>query len=206
MCKKISNRLSEIAPAGRQMLRREFRFPFLYLFTPLSILKFDPKRFNCGVQVDRSCLRHWHWSPHTFMCSFTGQVLLLPVWIEWLHSYAFVWFAMLYLCLDCYIISMSGLQCYTYVWFANLYLFLLYKIIPTSVMVTSVFATFDLRHVIPSSGLQYYTYICYIQFQIPWFYMLWHRLLYHLLRPHYRVRVSVKCISLEDTSAVTLPS
>ena len=84
-----------------------------------------------------------------------------------LQCYIIFWIVMLYLCQDCYIISMSGLQCYAYVWFANLYLFLLYKIIPTSVMVTSVFATFVLRHVIPSSGLQYYTYICYIQFQIP---------------------------------------
>ena len=62
--------------------------------------------------------------------------------------------------------SMSGLQCYTYVWFANLYLFLLYNIIPTSVMVTSVFGKFDFRPVIPTSGLHFYTYVCYIQF---WF-------------------------------------
>ena len=71
---------------------------------------------------------------------------------------------MLYHLQDCDVIPMSGLQCYTYVWFANLYLFLLYNIIPTSVMVTSVFGKFDFRPVIPTSGLLFYTYVCYIQF------------------------------------------
>ena len=68
------------------------------------------------------------------------------IWIvmSGLLHYIYVWIAMLY-----------------YVWFANFYLFLLYKIIPTSVMVTSIFATFDLRHVIPSSGLQCLL-VCYI--------------------------------------------
>ena len=37
MCKNISNRLSEIAPAGRQSLRCEIRVPIVYIFTPLSI-------------------------------------------------------------------------------------------------------------------------------------------------------------------------
>ena len=36
MCKNISNRLNEIAPAGRRTLWREIRLPILYLFTPLS--------------------------------------------------------------------------------------------------------------------------------------------------------------------------
>ena len=36
MCKNISNRLSEIAPAGRRTLRCEIRLPILYLFTQLS--------------------------------------------------------------------------------------------------------------------------------------------------------------------------
>ena len=39
MCKNIGNRLSEIAPAGRRTLRREFRLPILYLFTPLSSVR-----------------------------------------------------------------------------------------------------------------------------------------------------------------------
>ena len=60
---------------------------------------------------------------------------------------------MLYLCLVCKFIPMSGLQCYIYVGFANLYLLLLYNIIPTSGMVTSVFGKFDFRHIIPTSGL-----------------------------------------------------
>ena len=41
MCKNISNRLSEIAPAGRRTLRREIRLPILYIFIPLSSLYRD---------------------------------------------------------------------------------------------------------------------------------------------------------------------
>ena len=70
-----------------------------------------------------------------------------------LICYAYVWFAVLYLFLDCNVISMSGLQFYTYVWFASLYLHLLWLLL--------VFSKIDLKHFIPTSGLQYYIYICY---------------------------------------------
>ena len=50
-------------------------------------------------------------------------------------------------------------------------------------MVTSVCSKFDLRPVISTSGLHFYIYICYIQFRFSLFYILWHRPLYHLLRP-----------------------
>ena len=40
MCKKINNRLSEIAPAGRRTLRRKIRLPILYLFTQLSTRRY----------------------------------------------------------------------------------------------------------------------------------------------------------------------
>ena len=42
MRKKISNRLSEIAPAGRRTLQREIRLPILYLFTQLSNFMGEP--------------------------------------------------------------------------------------------------------------------------------------------------------------------
>ena len=45
MFKNISNRLSEIVPAGRQTLRREIRLPILYLFTPPQYM------VALGVQV-----------------------------------------------------------------------------------------------------------------------------------------------------------
>ena len=50
-------------------------------------------------------------------------------------------------------------------------------------MVTSAFSKFDFRPVISISGLQFYTYICYIQFWFIQFYWLWHRPLYRLPRP-----------------------
>ena len=40
MCKIISNRLRESAPAGRQTLRREIRIPIVYNFLQLSRKKF----------------------------------------------------------------------------------------------------------------------------------------------------------------------
>ena len=73
--------------------------------------------------------------------------------------------AMLCLCLDCHVISSSGLQFYAYVRFASLYLFLLYSIIPISVMVSSAFSKFDFRPVISISGFKFYNYVCYIQFR-----------------------------------------
>ena len=59
MCKKISNRLSEIAPAGRRTLRREFRVPILYLLHPSvvnghvtvywGLVIYDVKGFVCFI-------------------------------------------------------------------------------------------------------------------------------------------------------------
>ena len=110
-----------------------------------------------------------------------GQVIMNVTCAASFTSYMAGSVGMLYHLLDCDVIPMSGLQClclvfkfipmsrlkcYVYVWFANLYLVLLYNIIPTSVMVTSVFGKFDFRPVIPTSGLHFYTYVCYIQF---WF-------------------------------------
>ena len=93
-----------------------------------------------------------------------GWISLHVISSSGLWCYTYVWIAMLYLCLVFKFIPMSRLKCYVYVWFANLYLVLLYNIIPTSVMVTSVFGKFDFRPVIPTSGLLFYTYVCYIQF------------------------------------------
>ena len=76
-----------------------------------------------------------------------------------------------------YVMPLSGLSCYIIFWFAVLYLFLDCNVIipmsgcffiPTSVMVTSVFSEINLKHFIPTSGFQCYTYICYVSciFQI----------------------------------------
>ena len=73
-----------------------------------------------------------------------------------LICYAFVWIAMLYHLLVCSVIPISGWPCYIIFWFANLYLCLVCLFIPTS-----GYFKLDLRHFIPNSGLQYYTYICY---------------------------------------------
>ena len=61
---------------------------------------------------------------------------------------------MLYLCLDCKFIPLSGLLCYVFVWIAILYLLLLNNTIPTfvSVIATSDFINFQFRNVIPTSG------------------------------------------------------
>ena len=78
---------------------------------------------------------------------------------------------MLYLCLDCQFIPLSGMQFYTEVWFellylhplwlllvfpelilSVLYLLLVWNNILTSVMATPAFAKLDFRHVLPMSG------------------------------------------------------
>ena len=99
---------------------------------------------------------------------------------------------MLCLCLVCNVISSSGLKCYTYVWIAMLYLCLDWKFIPMSgFLYYTYFWFFQIwfKAFIPTSDLQYYTYICYgyfcfflIWFQTcysyVWFAFLYLRLLY----------------------------
>ena len=63
---------------------------------------------------------------------------------------------MLCLCLDCHVISSSGLQFYTYFWMAMLYHLLVCKFIPMS-------------------GLQVYTYFCY---KVLYLLLLWLLLLF----------------------------
>ena len=65
-------------------------------------------------------------------------------------------FDMLCLCLDCHVISSSGLQFYTYFWMAMLYHLLVCKFIPMS-------------------GLQVYTYFCY---KVLYLLLLWLLLLF----------------------------
>ena len=45
----MSNRLSELAPAGRRTLRREIRLPILYLFTQLSTIDTTSVQFQLIV-------------------------------------------------------------------------------------------------------------------------------------------------------------
>ena len=68
--------------------------------------------------------------------------VLHHIWLDRLVCYIIFWIMMLYLCLDCNVIPMSGFQIYTYVRIAMLYLCLACKFIPISV-------------------IQYYTYFCY---------------------------------------------
>ena len=82
-----------------------------------------------------------------------------------MQVYTVVLIASLYLCLGCKFIPLSWLKVYTYVWTSNLYLCLVFFIMPISGFFQIWFKAF-----IPTSGLQYYTYVCYGYF---WSFQIW---------------------------------
>ena len=105
--------------------------------------------------------------------------VLLQIWLDQLACYIIFWTVMLYLCLDCNVIPMSGLQIYTYFCYTILYLLLLWLLLFLANLISDLLYLllvwiFIPMSVISNSGFLNFTgygIVCYIIFCAPvWVY------------------------------------